>query len=132
MKKRFYALRILSIFFMVLGWIITGISLIMGLILLINPDFLIYDGAYYSHLVPEGGRLTGAVVLVVGLLIGLGAIALGEYMKISMEVEKNTRTITQLLEKLIHLTSAVKSAPPPVPGIDSLETGIRDNPDSQD
>jgi hypothetical protein len=131
MKKHFYALRILSIFFTVIGWIIGGISLIMGLILLINPDFLVYDGVYYSNLLPEGGRLTGALVLIMGLILGLGIVALGEYMKIAMEVVKNTRTTNELLEMLVHLSANVESAPPPVPGYDSMENGIGDNPGSQ-
>ncbi len=102
-KNRFYALRALSVIYRVLGWAITGFSAIAGLFLLFGKDFLLYDGVYYFMPEMENVRPLGIVILVLGLLIGLGIVAIGETMRVTLELERNTRATTRSLERLITL-----------------------------
>jgi hypothetical protein len=102
-KNRFYALRALSVIYRVLGWAITGFSAITGLFFLFGKDFLLYDGVYYFMPEMENVRPLGIVILVLGLLIGLGIVSIGETMRVTLELEKNTRATTRALERLTTL-----------------------------
>ena len=101
MGKHFLAMSILIMIFRILGWLIAVSSVIIGLLLIISPDFLFYDGTYYFTPEFENGIPLGLTILVVGLLLGVSVIALGESMRVVIKIEKNTRDTRQFLSDLI-------------------------------
>ena len=101
MKKRFFVLRIPSLIYKVLGWVVMGLSIIAGLFLLFSGEYLVYEGGYYFIQDMNGAKPLGLAILVGGIFIGLTLLAWGESVRVALEIEKNTRETALLLEKLL-------------------------------
>jgi hypothetical protein len=117
MEKKYTALRIISLFYKILG-VIIGIVTILGIVFTIIAQPAIDFG--------NGFRLGGGAVLifaivgallelVFGGLIALGTYALGDLISVLMNIEENTRfTALIMRDRMAPPQPMQPMAPPPM------------------
>jgi len=117
MEKKYTALRIISLFYKILGVIIGIVSLLTIVFTIISQPVI--DFGFFR---PSGGLVLVFTIvmalleLVMGGLIALGVYALGDLIALLMNIEENTRFTALILRDSMNppVQPMQPMAPPPV------------------
>lgn len=86
MEEKYAALRTYIGITNVLGWLVIAIAVIASLVILVSGV--------------KGSGISALIMLVAGVVAGIGCMALGGFLTVIIDIEKNSRKQIELLAKL--------------------------------
>lgn len=115
MEKRYRALRFISVFYKIIGWIMLVVAVlgsVAACLMGVLGGSLFNEYSSQIGLQFEGviaGLITGFALLVFGLVSSLALIAIGEAIHLAIDIEENTRAAARFLADQLRLQT------PPAP-----------------
>jgi hypothetical protein len=115
MEKRFTALRIISVFYKIMG-VIIGIGAILGAVFAViaQPVVDLGFGKPNGSLVLIFAVIMAVIVLVFGGLAAFGTYALGDLITLLMNIEENTRFTALIIRDRMQPAQQMPPAAPQV------------------